>query len=431
MAEPATDHEDVLEQNTNQNSPIFLGLTLCILGALGLCRMVLLAMVSVSLDVWLSFGMLFVGMAMMLAEPLGQRLQAVQMHQMPGQFLSQQIRVGQRVWLLASMPQLSRDDVRIVLTGVSPTLARFIAAPDFRGSLDVLVEAAKAACQAWWPQASSNQKPGEADRHSDIRGTEPAAEGAERDTGEAEAVLAAIAWLKKPQLSMCFDDQLVLYGMAKQAQDGDAPDTSVKRLTALCRAKRASWAVHKGLTRQEAGKRLLQRLLEMDPGFRSAKPQLVLADELAKASAATQADPFVSPSIDMTRLGLELLERRVPADLDELALRTKKRLLTFFAMLIVILPLFQRFNIWRRVQQRLRKMPVMTIASAITSSYLLVLSHGLPASVHHRLPPTIRALPSTAAGFAENMVGGGSAGRLARFAVQLLLPPVAGGLLLE
>eukprot|EP00434_Breviolum_minutum_P000836 symbB.v1.2.000736.t1/scaffold36.1/size400579/8 len=288
-----------------------------------------------------------------------------QLHELPGELMRRSMQMGQRLSILAYDVATSREEVRIVLQGVSPTLASVICSSTVLEAFCVVANEVRRCL-------------GFEDEEVDTRN---------------DQLRTAVGWLQRPQLSIGFeDDQLRCYGLAQQATRGDAPAASGQgALTAL-----GSWEECRGMPKAEASEKLLKELAEKDPTFRKVVPA---------AAPETQEEPLN----DFVQVICELFEFRLPMDLDDRVAKLKRR--AFWVSLLSVIA-------WRRyVRSKPTTIPkVMTTASLSTlSAYLGVLHLGLPAFIYARLPARIRAarvrLP-------------GAAGRLLRWILQLLLPPL-------
>ncbi|CAL1144461.1 unnamed protein product, partial [Cladocopium goreaui] len=232
--------------------------------------------------------------------------------------------------------------------------------------------------------------------------------GYKDDDEETDDRLAtAVGWLQRPQLMLGFEDQLRCCALARQATKGDAPKAAVPESEqSFSAAQQRSWEMCRGMAKAEASEALLQELADKDPTFRKVVPP-----------AAPEAVPE-KPLNDFVQVFCELFEFRLPSDLDARALKLRKR--AFWASLAVVFYAV----VWRHW---VRRKP-LTIVRAVTnagvstlSTYLAILNLGLPAPIYARLHARLPAWLRSTAG--SNALPG-AAGRLLRWLLQLLLPPL-------
>lgn len=380
------------------------GLVLFGAGALGVGRALLRWFLSLSFGTLLSLSLLLFGTALLLvswAVELSREPLRVQVHR----FLQQQLQVGQRIWLFCNMPPPSAADMQSFVEGVSPTLAVLMVQKPW--------DQLKIFAERWLNPARC--------------ATEGAASS---EAAEATDLDLAMAWLRRPQLALGYDEQLELYGLAQQAQCGDCAaeaGVAAKRPSGpLARAKRFSWQAQRGVPRPRAAERLARRLAELDPGFSGAHPRL---------AAVAAATPAPTPSADILRLLCEMLQRKVPADLDERGARAKRRAAALVAVFGAMLLLWRSprgREARRRLGQQLGPLrgPLGVGVWLLACLYAVALNCGLPPALHACLPRSLRALralPAVSEHLAKACVGGPAPG-LCRWAAQLLVPPVAGSL---
>lgn len=262
---------------------------------------------------------------------------------------------------------------------------------------------------------------------------------AERDgTGPHWYKDAALAWLRGSRCTLGFDEQLRLYGIARQAEQGDCavapalgrPAGLRCARAALARAKRSSWEAQRGLPRDSAAARLVQTLADLDPAFRRAHPRIAA---LAPPPRVPSAAGYESMATCL-RLGFELAERLLPADVEVRLARGKQRLLEG-AIGVFFLAMLHRATgsvgsrAARAASALLGRLPVKALAGLAACFHLLVITYGLPPELHALLPPALRRIPEAISKQMGTLVGG-SAPRLCRWAAQqALAPPVRGSLM--
>mmetsp|Transcript_922 Transcript_922/g.1828 ORF Transcript_922/g.1828 Transcript_922/m.1828 type:complete len:441 (+) Transcript_922:57-1379(+) len=413
-----------------------LGLALCCLGGLGLLKQLLILLAMVPLAFWASLAVFAAGLSLVLVEQLRQLLADSKLHLLPGQLMRRQMQTGQRLYVLSSFTSPSREDVRIILSGVSPTLAALLAAEDLQTAASAIAEAVLpfdlsgdsfvanlwqqllqhlqdfgiGVCSCPNPVCKCNHGSAHTEQNMQAAATLQVEQ-------EAEGVAEAVAWLRRPQLTLSFQDQLQLYGLARQAVAGDVGEKSSG--SSLQLAKHQSWERHRGMDRTEAGRRLVQRLLEIDPIFRSARPQ----------NAPPAPSSRTSGISDMVSMVAELLQRRLPGNAEELAACGKRRALALLLASSFLLSLLRRSALPQRLFRGAKRLPLVALTGATSAAYLSVLSFGLPARVHLKLPRALKALPDTASKTVESALGSEQASRLLRWLIQNLMPPVATPLL--
>lgn len=410
-----------------------LGFALCGLGCLGLLKQILLLLLCVPLAVWASLAILLSGIAVLVVDKLKQLLAEKRLHRVPGEFLRSQMQGGQCVYLLAFLTEPSREDVSIILSGLSPMLAELALAEDLRQAFAAL---ARPLLQAWHigeqPDADSkrcNAGISEAERQSPENSSSSSSSScAVVAVAEEERVAEAVAWLKgsRIQLNLGFADQLQLYGLAQQAIIGDAPASAgTRREAGLARAKRQSWERHRGLSRVEAGHRLVEELAELDPVFGNTLRARPSGQEVVQI-CRSPGQPFY---INLVCMVSQLLQRRLPVDASERAAKGKRQALRLFLASLVALTLLRRSKLPRRLLRGAQQLPLATMLAASSCSYLCAITFGLPAGIHLWLPKALRDLPTSAGGAAEAVFGKGPTPSMVRWAVQQLLPPVSRPLL--
>ncbi|CAK9035789.1 unnamed protein product [Durusdinium trenchii] len=359
------------------HTPLFLGVVLCSVGSLGLLRQLVILLMMIPMEVWVSLALLQAGLLLIGTEVLKELLARQELHQLPRELMRRSMQMGQRLSILAYDVAETREEVRIVLSGVSPTFANVMCSSNLLEAATVVYDRVR---QSF---------------------------GYTNDANAQDRFTAAIGWLQRPQLMICFEDQLRCCALARQALHGDAPvepSESKRRVVGgLAALELQSWQSCRGMGKVEAEGRLVQELTEKDPTFRKVvPPEEPEAQEL--------------PLNDFVQVFLELLEFRLPRDLDDRALRYKKR--AFVTSLVATMA-------WRRLLMR-RLVPKAPIVQAVSSiglslltTYLGLLHFGLPASIYARLTTSrwLRALR-------ERLRWPGAAGRLLRWLLQLLMPPL-------
>lgn len=435
--------------NSTSEHFMYFGAVCITLGILGLFRQLLPYLLVIPFGVWLNLSLLLLGWVALTISQISVLLASGNFHQIPGQFLSRQMQVGQRLYILANLASPSREDVESILSGVSPFLARVVVAKDLQevciALQDHLTEAfpVLANLQRIVPVSLLIQQDsvGQAEAGPEVK-TEDVEQVQKLPTSATDA----LAWLKRPQLLLGLEEQLQLYGLAKQATAGDVAeseeDIANTSITALESAKSTAWSHHHGLSRVEASEKLVEQLCELDPLFRRRKHevscnsdqdedvtsrQLVVSPVRSLAASSTISKGLLgdTPGGDFIRLAAELLMHRLPSNMDETIVRTRRRMLVLCVAFATFRLLLQRHNLSCR---RWSKLPLV---SAMLSIYLFVLTFGLPASIQLRMPRAIRELPANTETAVEKALGSGASASLARWAVQLLLPPLSRPLLNE
>lgn len=375
----------------------WVGAAFCSVAAIGLLRRVILA---IPFDLWLYLVVLVAGAACILGDALARAWSSGGLHEHMMASMRRQIAFGQRMYLLSMLPLKSPREWQALLADMlHPIVALAVGShglPDFLNRLR--------ARQAY---ASSSA------------GT------------LLEHVPAALAWLRRPQhLALCYEDQLQLHGLAQQFNAGDcqAPPLG-EDAEPLVQHRRQAWEGLRGLSSKEAGLQLVRSLVESDPTFCVAHPEVTEGLPLEQAPAAVNE----VPGAEYARVLCGLLEQRVPPDLDERIEQAKRRISVTVLGSVAFLQLVsvvRRSTRWRLFVASVRRLIRAThpgkLALVFFSAYLYALTHGLPPAVYARLPRLLRGLPAAAAQLATSTVGGIAAPRLSRRAVQALVPPVRG-----
>lgn len=326
------------------------------------------------------------------------------LHELVASAVRRQVAIGQRLYFLSSMPSLSPRDWQTVLSEVLPPSVNVMVGAQGPRDAFMRIAAAKS-CAA-------------------------------DDSRVAKHLGLALEWLRQPQLALGYEDQLQLYGLAQQASKGDYPralQLGREELGTVAREQHEAWQTWHGLSREEAAVQLVCRLAEFDPGFSSAHPQIASDLPPPQMPAVSQQ----APGAEWMRILCELLERRLPQDLDKRIHHAKRRVsvgLLGSYVLYAILKRMRRTTQWRRlaasVHKGMQHVHAGKFLGTCISAYLLAINIGLPPAVHARLPRLLRELPARAARLVEPVVGG-SAPRLCRLAMQALLPPVRGSLFFD
>lgn len=130
----------------------------------------------------------------------------------------------------------------------------------------------------------------------------------------------------------------------------------------LAQSKHHGWRALQGLSREAARAQLATELVEADPGFAAANPQLI-----GQRSA----------SHSMTMMVMQLLARRLPRDLDNRINRVQCMLLWIFAEAAVC-SLFASLR--RRTKHAYGKVlwPCVGAATSALTLYFTAVVHGLP-----------------------------------------------------
>lgn len=209
----------------------------------------------------------------------------------------------------------------------------------------------------WWQVEAPQAPPEQAAEVSESRGT-----GKPQPRRECHFT-HAVRWLQRPCLSVGISDQLVLYGLALQATNGDAMEAgSAGRV--LERAKSLHWQAFRGRPKAWARARLPLELAKRDPMFAVRHPQL-----LPRAAST------------MPGVVADIVTHKLPHNLDEIVLRRQRR--AFLASAAwALLPALITLRCYRR--RRLlasRVFAAVTGLSAGLTGYLACLVHGVPASL--------------------------------------------------
>lgn len=351
---------------------------------------------------WTYASMWLVGVVMVFAEVLSNLWSFGALHEFMIVMVRRYIKVVQRICLLANLPAMTPRDWRAFFVEVMPSTVTAVVGS--KGPREALAQIRADRTLTGWT------------RHTTA-------------SVAAEHTEAALQWLQRPRLSLGYQDQLRLYGLARQATRGDCPQAHEAAGPAAL-ARRRSWEARRGLPRERAAVELVRQLAVLDPGFCSAHPALA---EALPPPAVPEANREVVGA-PWLRLLCRLLENHLPADLDERMHRGKRWLLVATMALTVLAAALRRLRRtaqWRALTAAVgRRSMVRQIGAASACGYLLAITYGLPPAVHARLPHVLHALPDSLARAVEGSVGG-PAPRLCRKAAQVLLPPVRGGLLRE
>jgi len=378
--------------------PVYwVGAALCSVAVLGLLRQVILA---VPFNLWLCLVVLIAGAACILGDVLARAWSSGGLHKYMMASTRRQIAFGSRMYLLSMLPlQSPREWQALLADMLNPILALAVGS---HGPTDFLNRLRAR-------QAYTSSSAGTLLEHAP----------------------AALAWLRRPQhLALCFEDQLQLHGLAQQFSAGDcqAPPLG-EDVEPLVQQQRQAWEGLRGLSSKEAGVQMVRNLVESDPTFCVAHPEVTEALPLLQAPVAARE----VPGAEYARVLCGLLEQRVPPDLDERIEQAKRRMSVIALATVALLQftsVLRRSTRWRPFVAALQRLILAThpgkLVLVFFSAYLYALTHGLPPSVYARLPRPLRGLPAAAARLATSTVGGLAAPRLSRRAVQALLPPVRG-----
>lgn len=385
--------------------PVFcLGAVLLSAGTLGLLILVSLELWrQVPSEVWVCFGMVTVGLAFASADVLQRALHSGTLHESVCSYVAAWSQFFQRMWLLTVLESPSLEDVQRIISHVSPVCAEILGAPDALTAYHIL-------------RAGVNGQ----DPHS------AAAAAAAQDGGSAQPpdpdLAVAMAWLRRKNLVLGFDEQLHLYGLAKQAASGDCTLPEASSLQPLEREKRRCWELQRGLSRTDATRQLLHRLAELDPGFRASQPRLARAADAQRQPLGSQN---LYSAVEMVQLISELVESRAPTNLDEIVVQGRRKVLSTVVALGVLRLLWRAFlsKAVRRLLERARAARAGTWFALAGTGYLLLLNVGLPASVHACLPFAPRTVPARVERMMRARIGE-PVPRLCRWVVAALTPPV-------
>lgn len=361
------------------HTPWFLGVVLLVVGSLGLLRQLIRLLMIIPVEVWISLMMIFGGVMLVGVEAAKELYANQRFHTLPREMMRRSMQMGQRLSLLAYDVVDSCEEVKIVLSGVSPLAANVLCS--------------SSALEAFCVVANEVRR----------------LLGYKDDDEEPDDRLAtAVGWLQRPQLMLGFEDQLRCCALARQATQGDAPKAVCSDVSQSFSAAQRSWELCRGMAKAEASAALLQELADKDPSFRKVVPP-----------AAPEAVPE-KPLNDFVQVFCELLEFRLPSDLDLRALKLRKR--AFWASLLAVLyAVGWRHGVRRKPLTLLRAVTNVGVASLFT--YLAILNLGLPAPIYARLHTRLSAWLRRA-GIGSHAGIPGAAGRLLRWLLQLLLPPL-------
>lgn len=186
----------------------------------------------------------------------------------------------------------------------------------------------------------------------------------------------AMEWLQRQHLGIGFSDQIRLHSMYLQATSGDVRRTSRVieckswgrwRGEGLARqAKMRGWVRLRGVSPEEARRRMPLALAEVDPGFAHENPRLSPAAP-QNLSAAGSAAMF----------WLQVLAYRLPIDLDEKVSRIQTRLCVASGFALVVSACLSILP--ARAAGAPRKRCAWLCASTL---YLAMLARGLPVWAH-------------------------------------------------
>jgi len=271
--------------------PVYwVGAALCSVAVLGLLRQVILA---VPFNLWLCLVVLIAGAACILGDVLARAWSSGGLHKYMMASTRRQIAFGSRMYLLSMLPlQSPREWQALLADMLNPILALAVGS---HGPTDFLNRLRAR-------QAYTSSSAGTLLEHAP----------------------AALAWLRRPQhLALCFEDQLQLHGLAQQFSAGDcqAPPLG-EDVEPLVQQQRQAWEGLRGLSSKEAGVQMVRNLVESDPTFCVAHPEVTEALPLLQAPVAARE----VPGAEYARVLCGLLEQRVPPDLDERIEQAKRRM---------------------------------------------------------------------------------------------------------
>lgn len=362
---------------------------------------------------------IFLGCALaggaLLAQELrvGDRILGVSPSRILAAWLRYHVEACSRFALLMSVPEVSPEDVEVVIRDFCASSASFQ--------------------EQTVPSGSCRRKKAP-------RALEAASSAAGATEDEVADFEAAVLWLQRPSLSMGLRDQIRMRGIYLQAVAGDWDATG--RTTAgggavrgvLARLQQKCWRELKGVSREAARTQLAPALAEVDARFAVDRPWLVvLPGARARRGASSGFGHFSS----MMAVALLLLERRLPKDLDERIARAQWRLFgaTAAATLSAVVATLRDARALRSavasgrstgslgfslVQRCTRRFAGL---GSICSLYLLLLARGLPAWFHARILAAISGKTVSDAGTAT------PGQRLFRILLKAVLPRVATPLL--
>jgi len=187
---------------------------------------------------------------------------------------------------------------------------------------------------------------------------------------DGDGFVAAMQWLRRPQLSIGLREQLQLHSLFMQAKRGSkfqaaAPSrtTSQKRVEdAKLTAERTCAA----LARPAARAQLVRRLVKVDPLFVAAHPEL-----------------GVPPQAGLVGIVLGLVERRFPLRSSELLASGHRHLLRLSVALTAGAALQAlSLRLRRRSPRHVLRWALLALFGSASSTYLLALVRGVPVEVH-------------------------------------------------
>lgn len=181
---------------------------------------------------------------------------------------------------------------------------------------------------------------------------------------QCDAFNAAVAWLRRPALTVGFADQLRLHSFYLQAIGGDAdemaPPQAIGRSchnSALAAVKLTSWRALRGMAPTDARCHLPLLLAQLDPAFLRKRPEL--------PSLASRPNGLVTCG---------WLERFLPQWHDAAATRRK--------MLLAVCLSAACCSRFRHGAGFRPRRSILGAAFILASAYLSALAYGLPAWVH-------------------------------------------------
>lgn len=245
-----------------------------------------------------------------------------------------------------------------------------------------------------------------------INGTSPCTELVRNSDDPIDEFDAAVGWLRRPCLSLNIREQLHLHSLYLQATIGDAGmDTgSSSPVRCVDRLKFEGWQAVRGMSRAVARSQLPSALAKVDQSFATSHPRL--APRPAAASGVL----------------LQLIERRLPIDLDERVARVQRYafgsslVTTVFTLLASLWATLQsrKMRNSRRLGLRSLVPSAISLGMAVSANmYLGALACGLPAWLHALL---LRRLKAGGLELASMAVPAGAAGRLRILLLRMVLP---------
>lgn len=232
----------------------------------------------------------------------------------------------------------------------------------------------------------------------------------------------AVKWLQKEHLGIGLSDQLRIYGLFRQARDGDFSEeagASAERAPALVKAKLESWRCHQGVhSREKAQALLVDELLSIDSGFRNTQPALA-ARQAAEEAAREPALPLGQSLLPS--LLFSIVELRLPSDFVERAARFKRRVF----QLMLLLTCFAEYRRRRRSLKGINGASAVVALGFASSVYFGALAQSIPGLCYVAAEIAARRASARPWQPCPQARSRGPAMRMLQHAQQLLLPPVS------